>query len=122
MATSKTYTISTTDGRQDRALGREYTTGDEAAEAIRRMMGWDEIYLSDSYAVDSGDAVSAYETQEACDADEEGAHAPRITAAVTAHGYTFSAWLRAAGRDSSTSDYDLRAAWRAGEEPSEYVS
>lgn len=35
-------------------------------------------------------------------------------------GYTFGAWLRAAGRRDSASEYDLRAAWRAGEDPSEY--
>lgn len=39
----------------------------------------------------------------------------------SAYGYTFSAWLAAAGRSDSASDYDLRAAWRAGEEPGEYA-
>lgn len=37
-----------------------------------------------------------------------------------AHGYTFDAWLAAAGREDTTSEYDLRAAWRAGEDPTEY--
>lgn len=37
-----------------------------------------------------------------------------------AHGLTFAAWLDVAGRTDSASDYDLRAAWRAGESPSEY--
>lgn len=37
-----------------------------------------------------------------------------------AYGYTFAGWLAAAGRTDSASDYDLRAAWRAGEEPTEY--
>jgi hypothetical protein len=37
-----------------------------------------------------------------------------------AYGYTFAEWLRAAGRTSSASDYDLRAAWRAGEKPENY--
>lgn len=36
------------------------------------------------------------------------------------HGHTFTSWLRAAGRVDSTSEYDLRAAWRAGEDPEEY--
>jgi hypothetical protein len=38
-----------------------------------------------------------------------------------AHGYTFAAWLSAAGRCDSASEYDLRSAWRAGEDPSEYA-
>jgi hypothetical protein len=37
-----------------------------------------------------------------------------------AYGYTFAEWLRAAGRSDSASEYDLRAAWRAGEKPAEY--
>jgi hypothetical protein len=36
------------------------------------------------------------------------------------YGYTFGEWLRAAGRLDSASTYDLRAAWRAGEDPKEY--
>jgi len=38
-----------------------------------------------------------------------------------AHGLTFAAWLAAAGRTDSASEYDLRAAWRAGEDPAEYA-
>ena len=37
-----------------------------------------------------------------------------------AYGHTFAAWLAAAGRTDSASEYDLRAAWRAGEDPTEY--
>jgi hypothetical protein len=33
---------------------------------------------------------------------------------------TFAEWLAAAGRADSASEYDLRAAWRAGEDPEEY--
>lgn len=40
--------------------------------------------------------------------------------ADTAHGVTFAAWLSAADRRDSVSEYDLRAAWRAGEDPAEY--
>jgi hypothetical protein len=36
------------------------------------------------------------------------------------HGYTFARWLEAAGRQDSASEYDLRAAWDAGEDPAEY--
>lgn len=40
--------------------------------------------------------------------------------AVDGNDYTFAEWLAAAGRSDSTSEYDLRAAWRAGEDPAEY--
>jgi hypothetical protein len=74
------YRISTSDGRQGRALDATYDTRDEAAEALRELMGWDEIALSDPYAVGDGHrtAVSAYPTESECEADEDGAHAPRI--------------------------------------------
>jgi len=39
----------------------------------------------------------------------------------SAHGMTFAEWLASAGRSDSASEYDLRAAWRAGEDPSEYA-
>jgi hypothetical protein len=74
-----TYKITTTDGRQDRRLDAEYETRDEAAEALRAVMGWDDVVLSDGFAVDeSSNAVCAYATQWECDADCEGAYAPRI--------------------------------------------
>ena len=38
-----------------------------------------------------------------------------------AYGYTFPEWLAEAGRRDSASEYDLRAAWRAGEPPSDYA-
>jgi len=59
--------------------------------------------LDDAAARDGG--VGAFEA----DADE------------SVHGYSFAEWLAAAGRSDSTSEYDLRAAWRAGEDPSEYA-
>ncbi len=43
-----------------------------------------------------------------------------LAAEEEAHGRTFGAWLAATGRSDSASDYDLRAAWRAGEDPEEY--
>ena len=39
----------------------------------------------------------------------------------TAHGYTLAEWLEAAGREDTASEYDLRAAWRAGEDPADYA-
>ena len=41
-------------------------------------MGWENIVLSESYACDSGSAWSAYQSQEECDADQDGAYAPRV--------------------------------------------
>jgi hypothetical protein len=76
-----TYKISNAEGRQGRAWTAEYATREEAAQAIRQAMGWDAVVLSGSYAVDAGSAVSAYETQEECDADQTGAWAPRIVEA-----------------------------------------
>jgi hypothetical protein len=39
---------------------------------------------------------------------------------VNGEGLTLDEWLGAAGREDTASQYDLRAAWRAGEDPSEY--
>jgi hypothetical protein len=78
-----TYTIRTAGSHQGRALDATYETQEDAAEALRVAMGWSEIHLSGSYAAGDGhdSAVSAYETEEACERDQDGAHAPRITAA-----------------------------------------
>lgn len=38
----------------------------------------------------------------------------------TAHGVTLAEWMQAAGRTTTASMYDLRAAWRAGENPEDY--
>ncbi len=61
--------------------------------------------------------------------DESGvAYETKATEATTdsygnpiKYGYTFEQWLRTAGRRDSVSDYDLRAAWDAGEDPSDYT-
>lgn len=58
-----------------------------AMSTIRAAMCWTDLVLSSSYTVDGPDgaaagdtarAWSAYKTQGECDADEDGAHAPRI--------------------------------------------
>jgi hypothetical protein len=58
---------------------------------------------------------------------DDGHHRAMVASVVSStetdtvkHGYTFAAWLEASGRDDSASDYDLRAAWAAGEDPSDY--
>lgn len=73
-----TYQISTTDGRE---WTDTYETRQQAAAAIAQAYGWESPVISESYAVGDGNqsAVSVYETQEECDADDEGAYAPRIT-------------------------------------------
>jgi hypothetical protein len=84
----RTYKISNSNGLSGPVWDADYTTQDRAAEAIRRAYRWDEVVLSDSYSVGddygTGDAsaVSAYQTQQDCDADPDGAHAPRIVEIV----------------------------------------
>jgi len=69
--------------------------------------------------IDDGDDVIT----EACGACFKAAfgYAPTASQEDTAYGYTFSEWLKATGRSDSASDYDLRAAWRAGEDPADYT-
>ena len=60
--------------------GRTASAVDKAAQTL----GWDEAVLSPSWAhsTDGNDTLTcwlAYSTQEECDADETGAHAPTIT-------------------------------------------
>lgn len=75
MSTPKTstYTITTTDGRTHDGT---YETSSEAEAALAAVMGWDEVVLSDSYAVaEDVDACSAYPSEAERD-DEDIAMAP----------------------------------------------
>ena len=79
-----TYTISNSNGLSGRDWDCEYATVEAAAEEIRRNYRWDDVVTSSWFADDDGDgnhtsSCCAYETQEECDRDDEGAHAPRIT-------------------------------------------
>lgn len=71
--TTKTYSIRNTEGRQGRAWTRTYDSLDEASEALRAAMGWDEVVLSDG--TEGTDRCGeqwvyvAYATQEECDTD-----------------------------------------------------
>ena len=47
--------------------------------------------------------------------------APAPDGALIAYGLDFGEWLRLAQRTDSASEYDLRAAWRAGENPEDYI-
>lgn len=87
MAKTTVYRIENCSGIRGGAWTCDYTTEAAATEALRAAMGWDEIHTSDRYQVGSEwsrdyagpvDARSAYATKEECDADEEGAHAPRV--------------------------------------------
>ena len=89
---TKTYTIDNCNGIQCRAWSAAYEAQSEAAEAVRVEMCWPEIVLSDDYAVNlpddaetgrqrHGRAWSCYPSQEACDADRDGARAPRVVEA-----------------------------------------
>jgi hypothetical protein len=64
----KQYKIWTGDGSA--IDGTTYDTYEEAYEALREWCGWDEIYTVEHC---NGDAVSCYATEEAADADQDGA-------------------------------------------------
>lgn len=79
-----TYTISNSNGLNSGDWNAEYTSVAAAAEEIRRNYRWDNVVTSSWFAETDEDgnhtsACCAYETQEECDRDVEGAHAPRIT-------------------------------------------
>lgn len=78
------YTISNSNGMSGGVWARKYGTRKAARDAIAEAYGWDTVVLSPSWAhsTDGSDTLtcwSAYATQEECDADETGAHAPCIT-------------------------------------------
>lgn len=78
------YSISNSNGQSGGAWSRMYGTRRAAQRAIAEAFGWTEAVLSPSWAhtTDGNDTLtcwSAYSTQEECDADETGAHAPTIT-------------------------------------------
>lgn len=68
-----------------------------------------------------GDEFPARVTLEADDDDDAPGADCELDADETAFGFAFREWLAAAGRTDSASEYDLRAAWRAGEDPAEYL-
>lgn len=82
MENRKVYKITTTTPQGNRG---PFTTLTDAKMMLAELMGWETIVLGDSYHIGMREgargsvyAHSAYETQEECDADSEGAHAPRI--------------------------------------------
>lgn len=98
---------------------------DDGALVTPRMVRTDADALA-AALTDAGFEASAAAGQiDGRDGDESGYGWVYLTepdeSADTAHGYTFAEWLAEAGRKDSASEYDLRAAWRAGEDPSEYA-
>ena len=79
--------VQTTEGRS--IDGTTYATELEAEAALQSALGWAEMWPSEPFAVTfaahysdeecrHGSAVAYYATQEECDADADGAYAPRI--------------------------------------------
>lgn len=61
--------------------GRAFATFDAALREIGTIQGWPSPVASSDFAVDEkASAVCIYETEEECNADIDGAYAPRITA------------------------------------------
>jgi hypothetical protein len=60
-----------------------YESSEEALAAIGAHMGWSDPVEGESYTVSEGEGyavcVSVYESDEACEAEERGSHAPTIT-------------------------------------------
>lgn len=78
--TKKTaYKISNPNGLQGRAWRETYSDLPSAVEAVRAAYGWKEAFESEWYTDDDGQAVSLYSSQEACNSDDTGADAPRVS-------------------------------------------
>ncbi|UOF77332.1 hypothetical protein [Caudoviricetes sp.] len=83
MSQNVTYKISNSNGMSGGVWGRVYESRESAAAAIAQAFGWAESVLSPSWSDDEENKCwSAYETQEECDADDNGAMAPTITRVV----------------------------------------
>ena len=55
-----------------------FSSQDDVLAYIASEQGWSEAIASDQFAVDDGFAFCAYASQAECDADAEGAYAPRV--------------------------------------------
>jgi len=74
------YRITTTDGSvTPREADIRFPNASAAAAYIAERYGWVAYMLSEPYCIgDEVYAQSVYETVDDCDADEEGAYAPRV--------------------------------------------
>jgi len=55
--------------------GEEHDSREEAVEAVKNWMGWDDIHEAEHC---DGSAVSCYETEADADADADGAYATTV--------------------------------------------
>ena len=108
------YEISNCNGMSGGVWSEAHDSRDDAATAIATAFGWDESVLSPSWTDDEEQTCwSVYETQEACDADETGAHAPTITRVAvryTIEGLVGSVWCREHVGASSSNVFGSRDA------------
>jgi hypothetical protein len=84
----KSYRIENTNGETGGRWALTYRSREDAAEAIRLARGWDEVVLSGPFTdTDRTDREvtgwCAYESQEECDRDGDGARAPRVVELLT---------------------------------------
>lgn len=82
----RTYSIKNCNGKSGGDWNRQYNTREQAAAAIAKAYGWDVAAVAigpkmiDEIGDDGEEEIAwcVYESQEDCDADDTGAHAPRI--------------------------------------------
>lgn len=82
----RTYSIKNSNGLSGGDWNRQYNTREQAAAAIAKAYGWDAAAVAigpkmiDEIGDDGEEEIAwcVYESQEDCDADDTGAHAPRI--------------------------------------------
>lgn len=82
----RTYSIKNSNGLSGGDWSRLYNTREQAAAAIARAYGWDAAAVAigpemiDEVGDDGEEEIAwcVYESQEDCDSDDTGAHAPRI--------------------------------------------
>lgn len=82
------YKITNTEGRRGRGWCDLFGSQAEGIHEIGTLMGWEEPVASEPFTVTDGDgrevrAWCVYSSQEECDADGEGADAPRVVEVLT---------------------------------------
>ena len=72
------YRIENTHGLTGGRWNDTFATLPDAADGLRKAMGWDHIWLSGRFNDGDGWSVCGYETEADLDKDGDGARAPRI--------------------------------------------
>lgn len=75
---SRIYKYIASYGNDGYTPNREFGDRDEAISSICAHKGWVAAVESPAFSTGDGEAVALYETQAECDADEDGAYAPRV--------------------------------------------